>query len=145
MTGKVVFDTSSLVGAALRPNSIPDQAVTLALGKFQLCVSEELLTQLSKILRKSGFDKYVSLESRMDFLEAIRTGALWLPVAEATRKEAKGSCRDESDDFVLALALGAEADIIVSSDHDLLVLHLWRGIAIVTPAEFLEKYGHQGD
>jgi hypothetical protein len=36
-----------------------------------------------------------------------------------------------------ALRIGsAEADAVVSSDEDLLVLHPWRGIAIVTPAEF---------
>jgi predicted nucleic acid-binding protein len=33
--------------------------------------------------------------------------------------------------------LAAEADVLVSSDKDLLVLHPWRGIRIVTPAEFL--------
>jgi len=31
----------------------------------------------------------------------------------------------------------AGADVIVTGDHDLLVLHPFRGVAIVTPAEFL--------
>jgi putative PIN family toxin of toxin-antitoxin system len=140
MTSKVVFDTSSLVSAALRPDSIPDQAVTLALGKLQLCVSAELLAQLNEVLNRSGFDTYVSLESRMSFVETVRTDALWFSVAEATRVEAKGSCRDESDDFVLGLALEAGADAIVSSDRDLLVLHPWRGISILTPAQFLVHF-----
>ena len=37
----------------------------------------------------------------------------------------------------LALALAAEAEVIVSSDEDLLVLHPWRGISILNPAEFI--------
>ena len=36
-----------------------------------------------------------------------------------------------------ALALACEADVLVSSDADLLVLHPWRGVPIVTPGDFL--------
>lgn len=54
--------------------------------------------------------------------------------------EVKGSCRDANDDHILALALVAQADVIVSSDHDLLVLHPWRGIPILMPAQFLTEF-----
>ena len=37
----------------------------------------------------------------------------------------------------LELALAAGADIIVSSDDDLLVLHPWRGVRILRPADYL--------
>jgi predicted nucleic acid-binding protein len=50
------------------------------------------------------------------------------------------SRRDPKDDKFLALALVAEADVLVSSDKDLLVLHPWRGIGIVTPAEFVGEF-----
>jgi hypothetical protein len=50
-------------------------------------------------------------------------------------------CRDLSDSFILALAFVAQADAIVSSDHDLLVLHPWRGVPILTPAQFLAEFG----
>jgi putative PIN family toxin of toxin-antitoxin system len=46
-------------------------------------------------------------------------------------------CRDAKDNKYLELALAGAADIIVSSDADLLVLDPWRGIRIVTPAAFL--------
>jgi predicted nucleic acid-binding protein len=49
-------------------------------------------------------------------------------------------CRDPRDNQFLALALAAEADIVVSSDEDLLVLHPWRGIPVVTPVEFLSRF-----
>jgi predicted nucleic acid-binding protein len=48
-------------------------------------------------------------------------------------------CRDAKDDKYLELALAAGADMIVSSDEDLLVLHPWRGIPILSPADFLAR------
>ena len=44
---------------------------------------------------------------------------------------------DPRDNQFLALALVSEADVLVSGDEDLLVLHPWRGMSIVTPADFL--------
>ena len=56
--------------------------------------------------------------------------------------EIESACRDPKDNhfLALALALAAEADVLVSSDEDLLVLHPWRGIPIITPAEFLARF-----
>jgi predicted nucleic acid-binding protein len=49
------------------------------------------------------------------------------------------SCRDTKDNKFVALALAAEADVLVSSDKDLLALHPWRGIRIATPAGFVAR------
>jgi uncharacterized protein len=38
---------------------------------------------------------------------------------------------------VFALSLAAGADTVVSSDDDLLLLHPWRGVRILRPAEYL--------
>jgi uncharacterized protein len=46
-------------------------------------------------------------------------------------------CRDPNDDMVLALALAAQVDLIVSGDNDLLVLHPFEGIPIFSPADAL--------
>jgi uncharacterized protein len=46
-------------------------------------------------------------------------------------------CRDPKDDKFLELAVSGQANHIVSGDDDLLVLHPFRGVAIVTPAAFL--------
>jgi predicted nucleic acid-binding protein len=37
------------------------------------------------------------------------------------------------------VALAAQASAIVSSDHELLVLHPWRTILILRPAEYLAR------
>jgi predicted nucleic acid-binding protein len=49
------------------------------------------------------------------------------------------ACRDSDDDKFLELAVEGEADLIISGDSDLLVLHPFEGIAILSPAGFLES------
>ena len=48
-------------------------------------------------------------------------------------------CRDPKDNLYLELALAAKAKRIVSSDADLLVLHPWRGVRILRPADYLAR------
>ena len=50
-------------------------------------------------------------------------------------------CRDPDDDELLALALAAQVDLIVSGDDDLLVLQAIEGIPILTPAQALQRIG----
>ena len=47
--------------------------------------------------------------------------------------------RDIDDDAVLACAIAAQAHLIISGDKDLLVLHPWRGIDILNPADALQR------
>ena len=44
-------------------------------------------------------------------------------------------CRDPDDDEVLALAIAARVELIVSGDDDLLSLTNFQGIPIVAPAQ----------
>ena len=44
-------------------------------------------------------------------------------------------CRDADDDDVLALAIAARVDLIVSGDGDLLSLGSFAGIPIIAPAQ----------
>ena len=41
----VAIDTSTLVGAVLRPESVPRQALLAAIGVYQLCFSDATLWQ----------------------------------------------------------------------------------------------------
>jgi predicted nucleic acid-binding protein len=47
-------------------------------------------------------------------------------------------CRDPDDDHVLAAALGASADLILTGDKDLLVLRVYQGIRIRSPRQFAD-------
>jgi predicted nucleic acid-binding protein len=53
-------------------------------------------------------------------------------------------CRDPDDDEVLALAIAAQADLIVSGNNDLLVPQQFNGIPILTPAQAAALLGATG-
>jgi uncharacterized protein len=48
-------------------------------------------------------------------------------------------CRDPKDDKFLELALDGKAEVLVTGDSDLLCMHPWRGIAILSPADYLAR------
>jgi len=48
-------------------------------------------------------------------------------------------CRDPKDNKFLELAVSGGATHLISGDNDLLVLHPFRGIQIMTPQMFLSQ------
>jgi uncharacterized protein len=55
------------------------------------------------------------------------------------------ACRDPDDDRVLATAVAARTDCLVTGDADLLVLDRYAGIPIVRPADFRALETRQGE
>ncbi len=55
------------------------------------------------------------------------------------------ACRDPKDDKFLDLAVNGQATCLISGDADLLALHPFRGIAILTPAQFLQTLSQEGE
>jgi putative PIN family toxin of toxin-antitoxin system len=135
--GRVVLDTSTLVSAALRTGSVPDQVLAKALRTCDVCASQETLDELAQVLDRKKFDRYLDKESRRAFVALIRRHVHLFAVQPADLAAVKPPCRDPMDNKLLALALASEADALISSDEDLLVLHPWHGIPIVSPAQFL--------
>ncbi len=61
---RVVIDTSTLVGAVLRPASVPRQAFLAAVSSFELCVSPATLDELRRVLGRAKFDRYAPRQQR---------------------------------------------------------------------------------
>ena len=135
--GNVVIDTSTLVGAVLRPDSKPRQALLAVVKSHVLWVSQSTLQEVQVVLNRRKFDRYAPLQTRMDFLVLVSQWARLCEVDATSTQTAKGVCRDPKDDKFLALALACQATTIVSSDDDLLSLSSWQNINIVTSADFL--------
>jgi uncharacterized protein len=57
-----------------------------------------------------------------------------VPVIQIVRE-----CRDPKDDKFLEVALNGRAGVIITGDADLLGMHPWRGIEILSSAEYLER------
>lgn len=137
MSRRVVLDTSTLVGAALRIGSVPHQALIAALGAWDLCASTETLAELERVLMHRKFDRYLNRTMREEFVALIRSSVLLFAVRDEDVARVTPPCRDPNDNQFLALAIAAQADMIVTSDDDLLVLNPWRGIPILSASEFL--------
>ncbi len=77
------------------------------------------------VLQRPKFDRYVTIVAR------IITNSLTTVVVDIA--ETIQVCRDPKDDKFLEIAVNGKADIIVTGDPDLLILHPFRDIAIRTP------------
>jgi len=130
---RCVIDTNVFVSAAVFSNSAPRQAVSKALRRGLLLFSEYSIDELKKVLFRSKFDRYVSREERILFLAQLGSVAEFAPIIQIVRE-----CRDPKDDKFLEVALNGRADVIVTGDADLLMMHPWRGLKILSPADYLK-------
>lgn len=139
MNSRVVFDTSTLISAALRVGSVPHQALLWAFARYDLCASPATLQELEQVLALPKFDRYLNSSRRQEFISLLQHQVHLFPVTRADMQFVNPSCRDPKDDPFLALAAVADAGILVSSDEDLLILHPWHQVSILRPGEFLRK------
>ena len=95
-------------------------------------MSENTIAELDEVLRRPKFDKYLSESQRLEFLCALVREAEVVEVVDVVT-----GCRDPKDNKFLELALSGKGSHILTGDSDLLVLHPFRGIAIVDPRSFL--------
>jgi uncharacterized protein len=112
----------------------------MALDKYELCTCAETICELATVLARKRFEKSVPEEARREFVDLIRAKAKLFAVSDSELANVTPPCRDVSDNIYLALASATGAALIVSSDQDLLVMHPWRGIPILSPAQFLTEF-----
>ena len=128
----IVLDTNVLVSAALFPLSRPCQVFEIVRGQGSLIASVETLSEINDVLQRPRFDRYLRLIQREEFLEGLEEMVEIVEITETIQ-----ACRDPSDDKFLELAVSGNATHIVTGDRDLLDLHPFRGIPILTPGAFL--------
>lgn len=129
---RVVIDTNVLISAALLDDSVPARARNHAIRYGQLVATEQTFAELTGRLLEPKFDRYVSRATRETFLKRLQPIIEIVPVIQVVR-----ACRDPRDDMFLEAAVNGRADAVVTGDKDLLALHPFAGIAIVTPSNYL--------
>ena len=110
---RFVLDTNVLLSAALFKNSLARKAFDVVVtSASEIILSIPVLEELTDVLSRSRFDRYVSIEIRnqflADFLELVE-------MVDITRT----------------------AQFILTNDKDLLVLNPYESISIVEPVYFL--------
>jgi putative PIN family toxin of toxin-antitoxin system len=131
---RVVIDTNVLISGLLSTTSTPANAVEKAVTKAQLIATIETLRELIEKLHSPKFDHYVRRDRRDALLERVASLVEIIDVLQSIR-----ASRDPKDDRFLEAAVNGRADVIVTGDKDLLGLNPFRGIAIVTPADYLTR------
>lgn len=140
MTRRAVIDTSALVGAVIRADSTPHRVWLLAQQSCEILASKGTFSEIETVLHRKQLNRYVDAPTRDEFLSLFRSIALWVEVSSEDILRVDPSCRDPKDDSFLALAAVGNADVIVSSDRDLLIMNPWCGIPVVTPAQFVAQF-----
>ena len=133
---RAVIDTNVLVAALLwrgAPHALLEHVRT---GMVAMVSSPALLAELADVLGRAKFDSILdqthtsrerSLSQLRQLAEVVEPPPLSQPV-----------CRDPDDDQVLALAIAAKAELIVSGDKDLLSLGHFESVPILAPAQALD-------
>jgi len=125
---KIVLDTNVLI-AALVAQGVCAEVLEHCVLRHTLLSSDPILAELREQLAKKfkyGAEEVDEaaglLRSQMEIVNPVEINH---PV-----------CRDPDDDMVLATALAAKADCIVTGDKDLLVLQRYEKVEILSPSEF---------
>ena len=136
---RLVVDTNVLVSALLWQGT-PGRLVELAgEQECQLFTSRALLDELAEVLQRKKLAKQV-LATGLTAAQMLHNYQRLATVVTA-RRLAQQVSRDADDDAVLACALAARADLVVSGDADLLVLKQFQDMRIVTAAQAVRMIG----
>jgi putative PIN family toxin of toxin-antitoxin system len=113
-------------------SSVPAQAVDKALRTSVVLKSLETWQELEEVLLRPKFERYRASQFRQDYLQFLIEALELVSVMTEV-----SVCRHAKDNKFLALALDGQADAIITGDADLLVLHPFQDVSILSPAAYL--------
>ncbi|HEY4160556.1 MAG TPA: putative toxin-antitoxin system toxin component, PIN family, partial [Candidatus Saccharimonadales bacterium] len=126
---RVVYDTNVAAALLLRRGEIIKLKQLVKSGKVTVITSEFILDELIEVLHtRLGMTRQRAKASVRVF---ARIAQVIKPAAVVA------VTRDPDDDHIIATAVGAAADYIVSLDNDLLVLRAHKGIEIINPGRLV--------
>ena len=133
---RLVLDTNTVISGLLW-KGLPHQLLTVAGERrdITLHTSPKLLSELADVLSREKLATTIAATQRLpDALmrQYLNVAQIITPVTVA-----RVIIADPDDDHVLACALAAQADLIVSGDRHLLQLQRYRDIPIFKAAEAL--------
>lgn len=127
---KIVLDTNIYIAVALH-GEFAEDIIELVTTNSDITViaSEEILSELQQKLK----EKFDWLKEDIDlFITKIRK----ISKTVKTMEKVNIITRDPDDNKILESALAGKADLIVTSDQDLIKLKQYKGIGIIHPRTF---------
>lgn len=134
----VVLDTNILASGTVSASNPPGQILNAwRAGQFELITSEPILNELERTFQKPYFQKQVNAKQVNDFIDLLRNEAFVTPITIAIQAVAT----HPEDNLVIATALSAHADYLVTGDRPFLkkVGPSYKGVTILNPDDFLKR------
>ena len=97
-----------------------------------LLYSQELIDEFIEVAQRPKFRRYFSADDLQALLLAMSDRAIFIDVSSTVTV-----CRDEKDNFLLALAKDGKASHLITGDKDLLVLKRFGKTKILSITEYL--------
>lgn len=134
-----VIDPGVLVSALVAPKGAPGQLLDLVLEqRFELVASPRLIGELTGVLLRERFRRYASAAEVHEFVADLAAVATLVP----DPPDPAPIARDPNDDYLIALAVAARADMLVSGDRDLTDL-AEPPVPVLTPRAFLDRFSEE--
>lgn len=131
----IVIDTNVLISAGLLPESKTARVLALAVEHFVIAQNQDTWHELETRIARPKFDRYFGESGRLRHLVAIAQSIQHFEVVTEVSVS-----RDKTDDKFIALAIDSGAALVISGDPDLKDVRTYKGIEILSPAQFLERY-----
>jgi putative PIN family toxin of toxin-antitoxin system len=128
---RVLLDTNVLA-SAFATRGLGADVVRVVLSDHELVVPEVVLVELRRVLQR----QFKVPRALVADIEALLREHEVVP---KPKNPGQTRLRDPSDEWVLASALAGRADIIVSGDHDLLVLGATSPVPVLSPRQFWDS------
>jgi len=129
---RFVLDTNVLISGLLTPEGEAREVFKRADRKGYFLLSDETFAELKEVLYRPVFDAYLTNSDRRRFMLALLDKSVRIPVREAIM-----ACKDPDDDKFLEVAVSGKAACIVTRNVRDFPSDGFRGIPILTPAQFL--------
>ncbi len=135
---RAVIDTTVLISAFLTEEGVSAKLLEEARGgAFVVCLSAEIIEEMRRRLLEPS-----RMRVRYDYSdEQVETQCRDLALTAeliSDLPDVHVVDRDPNDDMIVATALKARADYLVTRDKDLLSLGVCEGVKMITPEVFME-------
>ena len=132
---KLVLDSNIWIGYFLGQHIRKYLDQILIDTRFDLLISQQEIDELTLVLKRPKFQKYINAEQIETLISLILRRSIVIEVSSQIALS-----RDPKDDYLLALSIDGHADYLITGDKDLLVLEQFEQTIIMKIVDFIAKY-----
>ena len=129
---KIILDVNIWLSALISKTMAQQIKAIISQETIEIIACAELITELKQTLERDKFRKYVAFENIPSAIELVEYSTTDFKISSTVEY-----CRDNKDDYLLALAMDSQANFLITGDKDLLVLQKFNTTQIVRLTEFL--------